>query len=356
MRKTIAFSTSIAAISALIIGCGGGGGGAASVTTNSYSGPGSDYSLNMSSNNQFTLTEADSSLSLTGSWASLSSGFRKLTVSTSNQTGNVPVGSSAYVLEVPGVMTLLKPIGSNTQIINMVTSGSCPSSDVTANWVNTNKNINMSTQKSNRDLFGTYSYTHSTTSAILPQKYAFDETGLGSSNLGTLTCNNGIVTGSSFKMYLTQAGGAIVRTEGSDNTLGNTDDDLIISFPTDTLSAGELDGTYSGLVFEESGTSENIFPVSMTFSGTTGSGFAFTNVDTNTLSSTDSVGVSITSSLNQPANGFFSIQITDKDSNTGTAKCMANSDVVNSGKNLIYCIGENPGDNSKLYNLLLVSK
>ena len=232
-----------------------------------------------------------------------------MTVSTSNQIGNVAVGSSAYVLEVPGVMTLLKPIGTNTQIINMVTSGDCPSFDVTANWVNTNKNIDMSTQKSNRDLFGTYSYTHSSTSAILPQKYAFDETGLGSSNLGTLSCSNGIVTGSSFKMYLTQAGGAIVRTEGSDNTLGNSDDDLIISFPVDTLSAGELDGSYSGLVFEESGSSENIFPISMTFSGTSGNGFAFTNVDTNTLSSTDSVSVSITSSLNQPANGFFQFKL-----------------------------------------------
>ena len=41
-------------------------------------------------------------------------------------------------------------------------------------------------------------------------------------------------------MYLAQAGGAIVRAEGSDNTLVNADDSLIISFPTDTLSTRNL--------------------------------------------------------------------------------------------------------------------
>ncbi len=321
------------------------------VTTTSYNGPGSDYSLSLKSNNTFSLTEADSNLSLTGTYASLNSGFKKLTVSTTNDSSSVAVGSGAYILEIPGTVTLLKPIGSNTQIINMVVGGSCPSADFTANWVNTYKDLNITTG----DVMGTFVYTHSTTSGTLPSKYTVSGSAVSdnNSNLGTLSCNDGIVSGSDFKMYLTSNGGAIVRTFGENGAAGGGDDQFIVGLSQDTItSLSELDGNYAGLVFEESSSGENIFAVSTTLSSGTGQAFPITDIDNNTLGS-DGATISL-GTINSPSNGFINGTITSDGS--GTVQCMANTNINNSGKNFLFCVGQNPGENSKLYNLLLVSK
>ena len=107
-------------------------------TTTSYVGPGSEYSITFNeSDNTFDLTESDSSLTIAGSYTTLASGFKKLTVGTVSGGGSdgPSAGDQAYGVDIPGVVFLLKPLEANSEIISMVSKGSCPTEDFNMNWI-----------------------------------------------------------------------------------------------------------------------------------------------------------------------------------------------------------------------------
>ena len=112
-----------------------------------------------------------------------------------------------------------------------------------------------------------------------------------------------------------------------------------------TLSA--LDGSYRGLVLATSSGTNEVFPVAITLNNGSGTGNEI-NADTGVLS-VDSIAVALTS-VDSPSNGLINGTI-----DGSTLRCMTNTDINSSGKNFIFCIGENPGEAGKLYNLLLVS-
>ncbi len=337
-------------ISFLLFSCGSDDD---SNATTGYNGPGSDYSMNLGASS-FSVTEADEGWSASGSVATLSTGFKKLTVSSLSDNGSseAPTLSEVtYVLDIPGVVLLMKPFSnaSGEQIITMVKSGECPTENFTANWVNTSKDIDLSSERSSRDVYGTFNYTHTTSSATLPSMYAFDDTSLGSNSLGNFGCSNGIATVSDAKMYLTQVGGAIVRT-GTNTPSDDTDDSFIVAMAASSISsASSLDGTYTGLLFEGSAGGDDISPVQATLASGSGNGYKITDMDNGTLEGSG-VAISI-GSVNSPSAGFFAATLGGQ-----AANCMATLDVNGSGKNFIFCIGENPGEANQLYNLLLISQ
>ena len=85
--------------------------------TSSYIGPGSEYSITFNeSANTFELKESTSSLEVNGSYETLSTGFKLLTISTVSGGGSSApsVGDKAYGVDIPGVVFLFSaPLSRN---------------------------------------------------------------------------------------------------------------------------------------------------------------------------------------------------------------------------------------------------
>lgn len=325
------FLTTALTSSFLVISCGG------SSSSSAYKGPGSDYTITLSGSN-FTLTEATASLNIQGTFSELNSGFLELTVVTSSGTGAPSPGDKAYGLFVEGFVFFLKPL-SGDQLITMLKSGSCPTTDMSLNWIM--GKLASGQNPYSGDIFGTFSHNVTTGDTSLPSKYALNATttNLGTETLGTFDCADGVATvssgggGGTAKMYFTSAGGAIVNT----NTEDADDSQFVIATATQSLSAtSDLDGEYAGLVFIETG-DVGAFPVTATFNGAT---IEFQQVNPATNATSGSAETAAIGTLNSPSNGFFVITFS---SGSRTAICSAMTNVNSTGKNVILCAGNPPG-------------
>lgn len=322
----------------------GTGGG----TTNSYSyaGPGSNWTASIGTTT-FSLSEADSGMQVDGSVETLSSGFKRLTVTSASGAGAPSPGDQAYGLDVPGVVFLLKPLETNSEIISMVAAGDCPSGTTSMNWIITKMDSNADSDSATQDILGTAQFSGST--ASLTGIYSLTGADLGTNSLGAFSCSSGKATVSGAEMYLTQAGGAIVRT-GYDTPSDDTDDGIILAMPGQSVSSGDADGNYAGLVF----TSGDTYPINATVSG---SSVSVAQVDPDTGNPSGSISDTINiSSFNSPTTGFVSGSL-----NSDSAKkvmCNINTDVVNSGKSIVFCSGMDStgGANDGLFAVLLISK
>lgn len=312
-----------------------------------YAGPGSNWSANISGSS-FTIKEADANLEITGSVETLSSGFKKLTVTSASGTGAPSAGAQAYGLDVPGTVFLLKPLEANSEIIPMVASGNCPTSTLSLNWIVTKMDSDADADSPTQDALGTASFTGST--GTLPFQYSLTGATVGTNvSLGSFTCSNGKATVSDAEMYLTQAGGAIVRT-GYSTPNDETDDGIILAMPGVSVSSGDADGNYAGLVF----TSGDTYPVKATVSGST---VAVQQIDPDTGNNAGSISDTVNiASFNSPNTGFVAGSL-QSDSNK-KVMCNVNTNVNSSGKSIIFCSGMDStgGANDTLFAVLLISK
>lgn len=329
-----------------------------------YGGPGSSWTAALNDDGTFTITRADevggtTTLTVTGTYTRLSTGFVKLTVSSGTGTDAPSAGAEAYGLEIPGFAFLLKPIGSDSNLIPMVATSGCPTTDFDLNWILTDKDDAVSAANAASDFFGSFNYNATTGASTLPSKFALagPYTSLGTGTVDNAqACANGIIEFTGGAIWLTAQGGALVHVEGS----GPSDDQVIVAMPqaaiTDTSSLG---GSYAGLVFDKNEVSGNrIYPVVGAITETSSSqvtivGTKLTDVETGT---TESEYVTITSTgLDSPGDGFMKATIT-AGTDTGLMSCMVAKNVVSSGKNMLFCVSQSPGDNTKMFNLLLISK
>ena len=210
----------------------------------SYVGPGSEYSITFDDGSAtFDLTESDSGLNVTGTYTTLSTGLKKLTVGAVTGPFGPSVGDEGYGVDIPGVVFLLKPPEDNSEIIAMVSKGTCPTGDFNMNWIVTsiesdaNLTNSCATGGTGLDALGTVSFNNTTNVATLPEKYDICNNNVGSFDLGTISCSSGIGVPSNdddARMYLTNNGGAIVRIDDGDTTDG---EQIIVALPNDTLQA-----------------------------------------------------------------------------------------------------------------------
>lgn len=339
MHKTLGLSILFSLFS--LLGClGGSDSGSSSSSTNSYQGPGSEWSAELGSSS-FKLTESEESLVIEGELEELSSGFKKLTVSSSSGTGAPTVGSQAYGLDIPGVVFFLKPLEANSEIITMVKSGACPTSSVTMNWVIAKMDINGDASSSGQDIFGTFTSDGST--ASIPSKYALDGTSLTPTSLGAITCSSGKASITGADLYLTESGGTIVRT--GTNTSSDDDDGIIVGMPGVSVASGDMDGDFIGLVFAGGET----YPVSVNISGSTVEVESI-NVETGVADGTIDDTMTI-SAFNSPSAGFVAGTLSGGES----VRCNANPN-VSGGVGFLNCSGEDPSDNTELFALMVVEK
>ncbi len=325
----------------------------------SYNGPGSKWDVNLNADNTFTITmreNPDSSILLTvdGTYERLTSGFLKLTVATSTGDGGPTAGDEAWALEVPGYAFLLKPLDSGSdQIIPMVSAGNCPSEDFIANWVIVKKASSRAADDADADFFGEFSYTAASQSAIIPSARALENSfqDQGENSLGNGSCESGIMSIADAIMFLTSNGGAIVQTGVSDPDEGS----FIFALTQKAISAvSNLDGDYAGMLFDENlSDGSKISPVSLACSNGTCTGTIVTNIETG-ATSTETVTVNLSGTPDDLGSGLITGTINDG-TNSGNLACMADISVLDGDTKMINCIGQSPGDNTKMFNVLFIS-
>lgn len=353
----------LAVISLGLAACGGSDDGDDTdneLAARAYNGPGSKWDATLRPDGTFTITrrlDATSPVIMTvnGDYQELPSGFLHFVVSSASGTDAPSAGDEAYGLEVEGYALMLKPVDpTSDQVIPMVTSGSCPDTDVAANWVLVRKPSSDDATDAGRDFFGTFEYEVATDTPSLPSRYALDNsfTSQGAGTIpGTGSCADGLMLVTDAEMFLTASGGAIVHT----NLTNPSESSFIFALAQSPIAAiGNTDGSYAGLLFDGGATSgDRIQPVALTCGSGTCTGNIVTDVENNTLSA-ESVTVDLSGTVDALGDGLVTGTITSG-SGTGNLACMVDTDANGSGRKIMSCVGQAPGDNTQMFNVLLIS-
>jgi hypothetical protein len=129
-------------------------------------------------------------LTYRGSAELFDSGFLKLIVPDAVHTNDSSITAFpfvAYAVELPQTVLLVKPVGSNSDVIFGVALGNCPTAVASYNW------ITMPKQGWDSDLheaYGTATVTPGATLSFSVQSYRLDGTSLGTSTQ-TASCDSG---------------------------------------------------------------------------------------------------------------------------------------------------------------------
>ncbi len=324
----------------------------------SYNGPGSKWDVELD-DGDFTITRratvtAAVDMTVNGTYERLDSGFLKLEVTEATGVDAPDAGDTAWALEVPGYTLFLKPNDAAGQMIPMVSSGDCPTEDFDANWVLVKKANDHDATSNERDFLGTFSYTASTESATLPAKYSLagDYQNQGADNLTGGTCANGIMQVEDAVMYLTSNGGAIVHTQVNDPE----DSSFIFALTQKSIvDISLLNGEFAGILFDENlETTQKLAPVSLSCNAGTCTGNIVADIETNQLSD-ESATLVLDGTVDDLAPGFVTGTIRNGD-DVGNLACMVDVNVLDSDTVMVSCVGQSAGDNTKMFNVLFVSK
>lgn len=369
-KNLLALAFTVAGLS-LISGCSSDTSGTNTSDSENYNGPGSKWDLELNVDGSFHIDHRpsiDTAIDYTvdGTYTRHDSGFVTLAVTGGSGADAPAVGSEAWALEAPGYAFMLKPVDSE-QLIAMVTSGTCPTADFDANWVIVKHDTSgghADASNVNRDFAGTFHYDSATGTPTLPVKKSLadgfpDVTG-GGIDPGDVVCDSGIMNIPGAAMYLTANGGAIVHTDSG--TPGDSaDDSFIFGLGQKAITnISESDGDYAGMLFDDNmSDGSKLNSISLSCTSGTCIGNIVTDVKTGATSA-DSVTITLSNSVNDiggtSADGFLTGTIDDGMGGTGNMVCMADPDAVGSGKKIVSCVGQSPGDTNQMFNVLFVSK
>ena len=341
------------------------------ISSQNYTGPGSKWDLQLNDDGTFHIDHrpnVDSAIDFTvdGTYIRHDSGF--ITLEVTGGEGDAPAaGSTAWALEAPGYAFMLKPLDGE-QLIAMVTAGECPPGDLDANWVivkqdRSGDDGHAEANSDTRDFAGTFHYDAATGVPTLPVKKALstgfpDVTG-GGIDPGDVVCDQGIMDVPGATMYLTANGGAIVHTE-SGTPADETDDQIIFGLGQKAITnAADTDGDYAGMLFDDNmADGSKLNPVSLSCTSGTCVATLVTDVVSG-AASTDSVTITLSNDINAigdtVVNGFMTGSISDGSEN-GNMICMVDTNAVGSGKKIVSCVGQSPGDVNDMFNVLFVSR
>lgn len=360
----------VVAVATIISACSGASDTTTTPTTTTttseaaaYSGPGSKWDFDLAADGTFSIERragvgAQVDMTIAGAYSRLDSGFMKLTVDSSTGANAPANGDTAWALEVPGYALLVKPMQAGSdQMIAMVASGTCPTGDLNANWVLVKQDVGRDTSDSSADYTGTFSYNATSGTPELPSKYSITDplTNLGSFPLSSGSCVDGILSFSVATLYLTDNGGAMVHTFGNDLTTED-DDNFIFALKQKVITnISAMDGDFVGMLFDETGDPGNkVVPISLSCTSGTCTGGNVTDIVTGAVDATNSVTVALSGTVDAPSAGFITGTISTATS-TGKLTCMIDVDASGTGKKIGSCVGQAPGDITKMFNVMFVS-
>jgi len=185
----------------------------------------------------------------------------------------------------------------------------------------------------------------------------------------TITAGSGATATGSPDMYfyLTQNGGGIVHADFSQvpASAPHGSDNIFFAAPVETGTAlSSLAGTYSGLVFDNSGTAVNaVLPVKLTCDTAGQCIGSEINADTDaTVSGSDALISLVATDI--PSAGFMTGTIDRYNVGTATVSgtpgnlaCAIDTNANSSGKNVMNCVAQSPdGTASSMFNVFFVQR
>ena len=189
-----------------------------------------------------------------------------------------------------------------------------------------------------------------------------DAVGAPNFDVGTITCSGGKAstsTDENISMFMTQSGGMVVNF----NETAEDDNRIIVAFPSDELSSlSTLDGEYIGFIVADDDDSASSFVVTMKAtvdSNTSTISFDEISATSNSVITDNGANgdFTIQGGVNSPANGFFKGEFAlDGDAGPHKVICIANDNIYSTGKDAIFCVGENPNAAVHMFNMVLISK
>lgn len=327
------------------------------ITTRHYAGPGSRWDVRLNSDFSFSIerrSTADSPviLMVTGTYQELDSGFIQFVVGNAQGEDAPELGQTAWAIEVPGYALFLKPDETPFGgFITMIQGGSCPDTDLTANWLVIRPAISTSADNLSSAHVGQLSYTAATDNVTINQRQSLMrlDTDLGGIDLGSGECSEGMIATDRARIYLTSAGGALVHTNHPDEA----EREIIFAMQDVPISSiSDLDGDYIGLIHDvDNPSGNNVAPTTMNCSAGLCEGNVHNHL--NVLNIAESYSLNLFGSLNLPGPGMTSGQVRT-DLNLGALVCQNLS--YTTDKVLIFCIAQNPDDPSQQITLMARSR
>lgn len=348
ISKKIAIFITILANAVFINGCSSSEESASSSTAigRIYAGAGSDWRWILKDDGTFMGLESETPAAVQGTYSMTSTGFIKATVTGSTGNGAPSAGTILSGVEVPGFSLLWSPIlASETNIQGNIQGGICPTHTTFFSYLymqfNTNVDLTNNTQ---REYFGVFKWDPSGAGeGTAIQKFGLannyeDLTNSFTSPSISGSCANGILSTTSFNAYLAPASLFVKVTE---NASPNKGDGMIAMPQTILPNLESFNGNYRGFVYDD--TALTLKTKSVIATVTTGS-IAVKSVNPTDLTTEDgAINATLNlTTINSPVAGFIKGDI-----GGSPIICSAGLDVAGSGKNAIYCLGQNPSDATK---------
>jgi hypothetical protein len=347
----------------LLVGCS-----KAEKSKYNYAGPGSDYTIEIDTGTtgDFSITEKDAAFTVSGTFETLSSGFKEMTITPSDSD---PAGlrtTPFYAADIPGFMLVMEPlISTSDTIVTAIKAGECPSEDINGNWLVTSYDDDDD-DFSDNDSSGTFSYDISTDTATLPKRFTVLGVSKGEGNpmvsggctggVGEITSTGGGDVGDDdiATMYYSDAGAALVRVKES----GSDDQQIIIMLPSPDAPVAEsdLEGSYYGLVMFSDHPDDSIQPIQFDFNAAGSADIREINIETG-ITATSNIGTATINTANVSEGlhkASFEITREDADSPSGNLMCASHLAIGGDAtKAFLFCVGE---EENNLFNVLLIKK
>lgn len=313
------------------------------------------FSMPSGSTGTFTASEAQNSVSISGSIVRQSNNFIRQTI-TSCTGGLCPaLPKTVFGLELTGFSLFTQPILTDeTQLISTAASGSCPSTTwngvfTFASWDSgTTNNVNLPTQP----VFGTFSWNPTLNRLTIASMYNLSNytaiPGFTPAVLNGSACSNGLVTiaGAGDQgglLHINARDTALFRTNGNKSTFGVTQ----AGIPTQTFLAG----TYSVFAYDSNASpTVKAFRFTISGSGTSGTGSTLSNIETGATTSETWAFSNI--AVNTPISGVFTA---DLSVNGGAARRTACVTYFGGSNTMFFCAAQSGSDVTKPVNFVMRS-
>lgn len=324
------------------------------VVSQGYNGPGSKWDVVLTDDGSFSIErrqapELPIDLAVSGNYATTSEGFLLLTVESASGEGAPQSGDTGWALEIPGFALFLKPNGNNDGgFIAMIDTGSCPEEDFIGNWVVVKIREGADATDPEQDFLGTFAYTAVTSEATLPSRYslASEFAPLSGSVLRDGGCDDGLMRVDDADMYLSANGSALVHTSVDDPDESH----IIFALPqTSITSIAAFDGAWTGMLFDQA-PAENInavMPAVLDCTAGVCDGRLLESAESSATAATFTLN--LTGTLDHPEPGFIGGTLITAEGE-GEIAC-----VLSETQNLVSCVGQAPGNNAAMFNLVLKS-
>gem|GEM_PF-5880113 len=339
--------------------------------TNSYSGPGSFWTADITSST-FTMERAPTfgaavDLTVSGTVTTIPAGYQGFTVVSASGSGAPVAGTTSYGFEIPGFFTLISPPSASSpdDLLPMLAQGPCPAADVGFNWITTGYGGSASLT-TGADIVGNAMFDAATSTFENLAAHSLDGTDVFDPSTSTITgsCTDGFMqidpdsdpSTPNIDMWLSQSGAAMVR---------KPDDTLIVAMPAESFSASDLAGkNFYGLVVDDSQpTGSKVKPIwaDVSADGSQATASQWSDVLGNVKG--DAAAQLTFSAFDSPQLGFVQVAVALDSNNDGTFDltggnmvCQFKGDLNGSGKDMLFCAGQTPTSGPMdMFNILLVA-